>query len=295
MPTDLSFQPRLFRLESGASQLPILPGLIEISVSFPSRIVNFGNADAILREHKPFQNLLLLIRTPIVPLWPYPFTAAFVTTFMAFVTQIFLSYRILRLTKNMYIFGIAVALSILSLSLGLTLSVKTWLLDSILEIHKLNRFLSVWLATEVGVDTFIAGTLIYILSKSRTGFERSDTVINRLIRTSIQTGAICSACSILCLVLFLALPDTQMFALFGIPIARLYANTMLDTLLCRQYLRGMLSRGDSSSQTHNSVQLHVRKDIQTELKFDEAVVGTSSQSDYPTKYPQTRDSVYQES
>ncbi|KAF8149166.1 hypothetical protein B0H34DRAFT_735177 [Crassisporium funariophilum] len=241
-------------------------------------ITNFGNVQAIMRVH-----------------WPYPF-AVVVTAFMAFVTQIFLSYRILRLTKNVYIFAIAVSLSTISLVLGLTLGAKTWLLESIVEVYKIRPYLSAWLSTEVGVDVYIASILIYSLSQSRTGYERSDTVINRLIRTTIQTGALCGTCSIICLVLFLALPDTQIFGMFAIPIARLYANTLLDTLLCRQYLRGMLNHGDTTSRsipTQNSVQLHVRKDIQTEVNFDEVVVGTGSQSDvYSSTYPQKRDSVY---
>ncbi len=49
-------------------------------------------------------------------------------------------------------------------------------------------------------DIGIAGTLVYLLRKSRTGFKRTETLVNRLIMFSINTGLITSMCAIMALV-----------------------------------------------------------------------------------------------
>jgi len=45
-----------------------------------------------------------------------------------------------------------------------------------------------WLSMQVVVDAFIAITLVIVFSRSRTGFRKTDTVLNRLIWGAIQTG-----------------------------------------------------------------------------------------------------------
>ena len=50
-------------------------------------------------------------------------------------------------------------------------------------------------------DTSIAVTLIVLLRRSRTGFEKSDNIINRLIVFTVNTGAIPSLLSLLIIVM----------------------------------------------------------------------------------------------
>ena len=49
-------------------------------------------------------------------------------------------------------------------------------------------------------DTAIALVLIYLLHQSRTGFKRSETIINRLILFTINTGALTSLCALVSLI-----------------------------------------------------------------------------------------------
>ena len=49
-------------------------------------------------------------------------------------------------------------------------------------------------------DISIAGTLVFLLRKSRTGFKRTETLVNRLVMFSINTGLITSMCAIMALV-----------------------------------------------------------------------------------------------
>ena len=87
----------------------------------------------------------------------------------------------------------------------------------------------------------LAASLIYALNKSRSGLQELDTVVNRLIRTAIQTGnfrvrvltrrrtesslgLFSGIFAILTLVFYLARQDTELWAFFGLPISRLYTN-----------------------------------------------------------------------
>jgi hypothetical protein len=101
------------------------------------------------------------------------------------------------------------------------------------------------------------GTLITILTLSRTGFRKTDTVLNRLIRGAIQTGLFAGIFSLGDLITFVRLPTTNLYGMFAIPIGRIYTNvsvvgamraainkrlkTLLDTLLSREELKAQMA------------------------------------------------------
>ncbi|KAF9463008.1 hypothetical protein BDZ94DRAFT_645408 [Collybia nuda] len=215
--------------------------------------------------------------------WPYPFTVI-ATSAAAFLTQCFLGYRIFRLTKSKIIYCAIVVLSVVALIMGTVCGIFVWQVTSRATVTHLQPLIAVWQCFEVGVDAVITGILSYVLSRSRTGFHRSDTIINRIIRAAIQTGLLCGIFSILSLIFFLTMPGTHFFGMLGIPIGRVYSNTLMDTLMSRHGLRGLVGsnevqRSDAiwmagevqtssmtpRSRTHNSIQLHIRKDVESRI------------------------------
>ncbi|KAF5335300.1 hypothetical protein D9611_011675 [Ephemerocybe angulata] len=69
-------------------------------------------------------------------IWPFPLSAIMMT-FTAFIVQLFLSYRILLLTKK---YVIAIPLAVLSLGCfvsGMFVGVKVWLAETHLALHAL--------------------------------------------------------------------------------------------------------------------------------------------------------------
>ncbi|KAF9038531.1 hypothetical protein BJ165DRAFT_395590 [Panaeolus papilionaceus] len=207
----------------------------------------------------------------LVAVWTYGFTV-FITALVALFTQIFLSYRILRMTRSVYVYAMTLGLAIVSFGLGIACTTKTWLVKTVFEFPEINGFLAAWLSLQVAVDAIICGILVYHLTQSRTGFERSDTAINRLMRTSIQTGVFSGFFSIMGLVFFVAQPNTQMYCFFGLPISRLYTNTLMDTLLCREYLRDLFKQRETfrTTATTGDMKLHVIPQDMTDMKFDKA-------------------------
>ncbi|KAG6845362.1 hypothetical protein H0H87_010471 [Tephrocybe sp. NHM501043] len=81
--------------------------------------------------------------------------------------------------------------------------------------------------------------LSFVLSRSRTGFRKTDSIINRLIRGAIQTGLFASIFALADLFSFVLHGDTNLYAMFAYPIGRIYTNTLLDTLNARVSLKLM--------------------------------------------------------
>ncbi|KAI6165543.1 hypothetical protein EDD17DRAFT_1871353 [Pisolithus thermaeus] len=172
--------------------------------------------------------------------WPYPFTPIG-TAAAAFVTHMFLGDRIYRLTHNKVLFGIIIAMALPTFALGVACGVKAWIIHVIADMPHITKLATAWLTMQVAVDIFITGTLSIVLARAKTGWSATDTVLRRLIRGAIQTGLFASIFSLGDLISFLALPTTNFYGMFAIPIGRIYSNTLLDTLLVREKLKSQMT------------------------------------------------------
>jgi thioester reductase-like protein len=76
---------------------------------------------------------------------------------------------------------------------------------------------------DCGLTPFVVA-LTFVLSRSRTGFRKTDTIINRLIRGAIQTGLFASIFALADLFSFVLHGDTNLYAMFAFPIGRIYTN-----------------------------------------------------------------------
>ncbi|KAF8553140.1 hypothetical protein OG21DRAFT_1414869, partial [Imleria badia] len=172
--------------------------------------------------------------------WPYTFTPI-ATALAALVTQLYLGFRIWRMTSSRILYGVVILLAIPSFILGMACSIEAWIIKVLSELPRITPLVIAWLSMQVVVDTFITVTLIFVFSRSRTGFRKTDTVLNRLIRGAIQTGLFAGIFSMGDLISFLVLPTTNFYGMFAIPIGRIYTNTLLDTLLARESLKAEMA------------------------------------------------------
>ncbi|KAH0830254.1 hypothetical protein J3R83DRAFT_1615 [Lanmaoa asiatica] len=95
-------------------------------------------------------------------------------------------------------------------------------------------------------DIVIAMVLCFKLHMSRTGFQKSDTVITKLIVFSINTSLLTSLCALASLICVSVWPHAWIYIAFYYCIGRLYCNTLLATLNARKRLKGG-SRNDDMS------------------------------------------------
>ncbi|KAL5532065.1 hypothetical protein ACEPAF_5629 [Sanghuangporus sanghuang] len=156
---------------------------------------------------------------------------------ICFLVQFFLLYRVWRLSeKNMFLVIILFAMSVaqfvtnaLYYTKGSNLTVIT--LSSIAWLSKLVNSLS------AGTDVSIAAVLIYLLHRSRTGFKRSETLINKLIFFTINTSALTSIVAVFSVIFVTVYPDALIYVAFYVNISKMYTNTFFATLNARKSTR----------------------------------------------------------
>ncbi|KAF8158243.1 hypothetical protein B0H34DRAFT_797654 [Crassisporium funariophilum] len=222
----------------------------------------------------------------LAQIWPYR-TSIFLTSITALLNHSFLAYRVYRLT-NIWVYAGLLVLTAATFASGIAFGVKTCTsVRGIADMSVIKPFMISWLSTQLAVDVVLSGILLFYLARARTGFQRSDTVINRLMRTCIQAGFFSGVFSMMCLAFFIARPDTQYFSLFGLSISRVYTNTLMDTLLCREALRGIFQQQESVGYI-SSLNLRVRKETRTEISHDEALTSKHS-GNHSGKYSTTLD------
>ncbi|KAF8067014.1 hypothetical protein FPV67DRAFT_1224385 [Lyophyllum atratum] len=155
--------------------------------------------------------------------------------------QLFYTARVWRLSKrNIPLTGFILVLVVANAGCGtawVILSLQYGTFERLLKISGLTLTIN---ALSTAVDILIAATLCIMLNNARTGFKKSDTIINRLILFVVNTGILTSCCAVASLVSLLASPNTLIYACFYFCIGRLYTNSLLATLNARKSLTGTI-------------------------------------------------------
>ncbi|KAK0194374.1 hypothetical protein F5146DRAFT_998774 [Armillaria mellea] len=76
-------------------------------------------------------------------------------------------------------------------------------------------------------------TICYDRRGQKTGFKRSDDLVNKIIRITVQTGLITSVCALVDLITFLSLPS-GIHLIFNLPLSKLYINSLMSSLNSRE-------------------------------------------------------------
>ncbi|KAH9894219.1 hypothetical protein C8Q73DRAFT_745781 [Cubamyces lactineus] len=175
-------------------------------------ITEYGNPTA----------LTLLSKTIIVEVFFNAFTGLFVQSFFA--------ARVWKLSgKKLYL---VIPVAILVAGEFCDLYLKTFL--DLVQIKGLSISINAFAAAG---DVTIAAILCTILHQSRTGFSKSNTLINRLMVFAVNTGLLTSVCACLSLITIVALPNTFVYICFFFLVGRLYSNSLMATLNARKSLR----------------------------------------------------------
>jgi len=161
------------------------------------------------------------------------------TGITAFVVQSFLTIRIWRLSgRNVYITGTAATLvlgGLLSCIIYLSRAFKYKTLEGLANVKAESMSVNV---IGAAADVLISGTLCTLLNFSRTGFHKSDAIINKLIIFTVNTGLLTSLCALASLISILVAGNTFVYIAFFFCLGRLYTNSLLATLNARKTIRG---------------------------------------------------------
>ncbi|KAJ7463549.1 hypothetical protein FB451DRAFT_1264865 [Mycena latifolia] len=162
-------------------------------------------------------------------LWPYPFTA-FMTAVLAVINQTYQAWRIYAFTQSKILVGFLVVAALATCGMGTAAAIQAWILHELAKLIALQPVVEANLALQCAIDVIIAIVLTVIFSRSKTSFGRTDEVLNRLIRTTIQSGFFTAVFALGTLISFRISPGTQLIALFALPIGRIYTHQLRNLL-----------------------------------------------------------------
>ncbi|KAJ7246820.1 hypothetical protein B0H12DRAFT_1125914 [Mycena haematopus] len=175
---------------------------------------------------------------------------------VAFPIQLFFMWRINVLTGNTIIPAVILVFSLVSLAGGIWTTVMVRVVVTFENIPQLYRSAEVWLISAAVTDLCIAVALAIALRSKKTGFAPTDTVVDKIIRMTVQTGVLTSLFSILDVVCFLTFKGDTINFIWNIPLSKLYANCLLSTLNARRSLNRRIDGPSiASSGRHANVVL----------------------------------------
>jgi len=152
--------------------------------------------------------------------------------------QTFFAHRVYSLSTNLYLgilvqvlvlvqFGFGVATGVIvnmKLDVGVVLGEYEWVPMS-------------WLVIQAIADIVIATCMYLVLRHQRTGFQKTDSMVDRMILYTISTGLITSVLSCIILGMFTKYGLNVSVLTVSLPLSGLYSVTMLANLHTRKTLR----------------------------------------------------------
>ncbi|KAJ7187265.1 hypothetical protein C8R46DRAFT_1207224 [Mycena filopes] len=163
--------------------------------------------------------------------------------------QSFYIWRIWGLTRNIWLPIVLGCVMLTQLTVafyyGIFISVKGRGIDKLFAV---SPEITVWLTTSAVCDVLISISLVYIFSrqKQESNFPRTQGIINKLIRFSVETGSITSIGAIIDVILWLTTGHKwNIHFIFWLVIGKLYSNMLMATLNAR----APIFRGDAFNST----------------------------------------------
>ncbi|KAL0947724.1 hypothetical protein HGRIS_013809 [Hohenbuehelia grisea] len=146
--------------------------------------------------------------------------------------QFFIAWRIKIISRSSFISIPICVLSLGSFAGGVwtTISIIIGKTFSATDGNKPSGGL--WLTCSTLADIFITVSLMYNLHRRRTGIARTDDLLTRITRMTVQTGLITTVWTVLDLALLLT-TSNAVFLMFDLCLAELYLNALLSTLNAR--------------------------------------------------------------
>ncbi|KAK7052511.1 hypothetical protein R3P38DRAFT_2860734 [Favolaschia claudopus] len=182
-----------------------------------------------------------------VPLWSVILHVA-ATSLSNFIVRSAFTRRIYQLSHGNIPGTLWIAaLSVLDLGCGILITAKAFKLKSFLDITNgmILSFMYLDFAAGTSADLSVALALCYLLARSRTGFQRTDSLIRVLMMYTVNTGMLVALDATAGLVTFILMKKNFIFLAFYLLLSKLYLNSYLAILNARQGLREKLDEPKS--------------------------------------------------
>ncbi|KDR76620.1 hypothetical protein GALMADRAFT_139532 [Galerina marginata CBS 339.88] len=182
---------------------------------------------------------------PLSSVTPELSAECLVSTMITFISQAFFGYQLYNVKRldrtRLLVLGSIAGCAIMAFAGGIACVASMYIFRHGVLSNR-NRTFSIFsgIAKGFGAATDIIATVAMsmYLTSSRTGIERTTTLLNKLMRYVIQRGALVTLIQTVLLVTFYAAPDRIYWIPFHINVTKLYVNTFFAMLNGRRSLQG---------------------------------------------------------
>ncbi|KAF7977780.1 hypothetical protein HWV62_2671 [Athelia sp. TMB] len=120
--------------------------------------------------------------------------------------QFFFAWRILIITRSKLATLVVVIGTLANFLAGVGTAIAVGMIPEFERFVEFEAIVIIWLVAAAVTDLCITFALCYHLHKHKTGFPATDDLVNRVIRLTMQTGALTATFAIIDLILFLVDP-----------------------------------------------------------------------------------------
>lgn len=201
-------------------------------------------------------------RSLVIATQPIIWTLAFqvvVSAIVGTIVKACFAMRVWRFSgKNIWITAAIVFPTLAQLGFSIWFTIAGLRLPALTDLDDIFTVAIASLGLGVLTDILTAVAISWYLRKLKTGYKKSDTLVNKLIAYAINTGLLTGAFSVACLITYGTMPKNFIFISLFFVLSKLYANSFLATLNTRLVLKG---RGTDNA--HETVPTFLMVDTNT--------------------------------
>lgn len=167
-----------------------------------------------------------------------------VTSVSDFVVRALFTRRIYTLSHgNKWITGSIMGLSIIDLVVGTVITARAFRIPTFAGLTAVANLFYLNFASNITADMAVMFMLSYYLWTNRTGSRKTDSLVERLILYTINTGAITVIDATLGLICYAAMPTNLVFIAFYLNLSKFFVNSYLASLNVRKTLLSSMKAG----------------------------------------------------
>ncbi|KAJ7429391.1 hypothetical protein B0H11DRAFT_2145552 [Mycena galericulata] len=185
---------------------------IESGILYQPLIMQYGEQASILVSPKLLPGDSILIAIVSAPI------------------QLFTAWRISVITGSFIVPTLIGLLSLTSFVGGILVSIMVFLNPNFRDFDTFSTEVSLWLVSSAVCDVSIAIAMSYSLWRRKTGFSQVDGQINRIVRLTVETGAVTAVAALVDVLLFQLFPTTSLNFIVDYPLSNPYTCSILAML-----------------------------------------------------------------
>ncbi|KAF9064284.1 hypothetical protein BDP27DRAFT_1426040 [Rhodocollybia butyracea] len=165
---------------------------------------------------------------------------------IALAIQMLYCWRVWRLSKGSYLL-VSILLGVVHNPVysAAALKLTTWV-----ELARLKNLSMSCNILAAASDIFISAAMVFYLQRLKSGYKKTNHLINRLIIFTFNAGIPVSICALWACISINVWPDTFIYMFFFLLQGRLYTNSLLVMLNSRKYARRGARRAETDATSY---------------------------------------------